>query len=200
MEHPRVLAAGADPVAAVRDLALRATPACGQTVVVAIDGRSGSGKTVLAAAVARALGAPTLRTDDLSPGWDGLAAAVLNLATWVLDPVARGERAAYPIWDWVANRWGEERVLDPLPFVVVEGCGAGVPPAGEYAAVRVWLEAPESVRKRRALARDGEAYRPYWDRWARQEDALYAAHDPSTWADLVLDGSLSDPAGTAGSG
>ena len=36
----------------------------------------------------------------------------------------------------------------------------------------VWLQLPEAQRRRRALARDGEIYRPHWERWAAQEDAL----------------------------
>jgi cytidylate kinase len=54
-----------------------------------------------------------------------------------------------------------------------------------FAAVRVWLEAPATVRKERALARDGDTYAPHWDRWAAQEDAVYAGR-PCESAHLVL--------------
>jgi cytidylate kinase len=77
-------------------------------------------------------------------------------------------------------------VVDPTSHLVVEGCGALVPPALEFAAVRVWVEAPAPVRRARALSRDGETYAPHWDRWAAQEDDVYADIRPWASADLVL--------------
>ena len=156
------------------------------TAVVAVDGRSGSGKTLLASAVADALGCPLVRLDDLYPGWDGLEAGVALLTEHVLAPLARGERAAYPRWDWMRSRPGRTVEVDAGPLLVVEGCGALVPPAVAYAAVRVWLDAPDEVRKERALSRDGETYAPHWERWAAQEDAVYAAARPRDTAHLVL--------------
>ena len=43
------------------------------------------------------------------------------------------------------------------------------------------------MRFARGIARDGEAYRPHWERWARQEDALFAADRTRDRADVVLD-------------
>ena len=68
--------------------------------------------------------------------------------------------------------------VDAGPHLVLEGCGALVPPAAAFAAVRVWVDAPTEVRKERALSRDGETYAPHWDRWAAQEDAVYASDPP----------------------
>jgi dephospho-CoA kinase len=62
-----------------------------------------------------------------------------------------------------------------------------VRPAGDYAAVGVWVEADREVRFARGIARDGETYRPHWERWARQEDALFAADRTRDRADVVLD-------------
>ena len=87
----------ADPaaVATVVDLAWAAQPRCGDVVVVAIDGRSGAGKTTLAVAVAAALEAPVAHMDEIFPGWEGLSAAVHLVTEQVLRPLARGEPAAY---------------------------------------------------------------------------------------------------------
>ena len=49
--------------------------------VVLIDGRSGSGKTSLAADVAESLGAAVLHLEDLYPGWDGLGAGSRAVAS-----------------------------------------------------------------------------------------------------------------------
>jgi uridine kinase len=178
-----------DPAAvgAVVAAGRRAAPRCGSTVVVAVDGRSGSGKTELADAVARQLGwCPVVRLDEVYPGWDGLAEGVRIVTDEVLGPLSRGEPASYPTWEWAADRWGPRRTVRPVPLLLLEGCGALSPGPARYAAVGVWVEAPEDVRRQRALARDGETYAPHWERWARQEESLLATHDPSTTADVVV--------------
>lgn len=178
----------ADPaaVATVVDLAWAAQPRCGDVVVVAIDGRSGAGKSTLAVAVAAALEAPVAHMDEIFPGWEGLSAAVHLVTEQVLRPIARGEPAAYRVWDWVAGRWGATKELPGSHFLVVEGCGSSVDPAGSYAALRVWVEAPRGVRRRRGLARDGEVFAPHWQRWADQEDAVFTADRTQERADLVV--------------
>jgi cytidylate kinase len=178
----------ADPeqVAAVVEAARAAVPVLGPTVVVAVDGRSGSGKTVLGTAVATALGCPVVHLDEVYPGWDGLAAGVELVTMRVLEPLAHGEQAGYPRWDWMRSRPGRTIPVDAATHLVLEGCGALVPPAAAYAAVRVWVDAPTDVRKVRALSRDGETYAPHWERWAAQEDVVYADARPWESADLVL--------------
>jgi len=175
-----------EQVALVVEAARAARPALGSTVVVAVDGRSGSGKTVLGTAVAAALACPVVHLDEIYPGWDGLEAGIELATDLVLDPLARGERAAYPRWDWMRSRPGRTIEVPAARHLVLEGCGALVPPAARHAAVRVWVEAPTPVRKQRALSRDGEAYAPHWDRWAAQEDAVYAGSRPWERADLLL--------------
>lgn len=174
-------------VALVVDLAQRAKPRCGGTVVVAIDGPSGSGKTTLAKGVVDALGCPVAHMDQIFPGWDGLAEAVPLLTRQVLEPLARGEQAAYRVWDWEQGTWGETIALPPHRFLVIEGCASTVLPAGAYAAARVWVEADHTVRMARGIERDGEVFRPNWERWAAQEDALFAADGTRSRADVVID-------------
>ncbi|WP_347354892.1 hypothetical protein [Intrasporangium sp.] len=183
------LTAPADPVqvATVVSLARRAEPRCGATVVVAVDGHSGSGKTTLAAAVAGALGAQLVHLDLIYPGWDGLARSVDILATHVLHPLSEGRSAAYRRWDWQRGAWAEEHPVVPAPFLVVDGCGSSVLPAGAYAAVRVFLDASPALRRARGLARDGDAYAPHWERWAAQEQELFERDGTRHRADLLID-------------
>lgn len=154
--------------------------------VVAVDGPSGSGKSVLGAALARDLGAVLVQMDDLFPGWDGLAAAPALVTDQVLEPFSRRERAAYRRWDWHRDGWAEEVEVPPARVLVVEGCGSSVGPAAAHVDVAVWVEAPRELRMRRGLDRDGEAYRPHWQRWADQEAALFAADRTRERADVVV--------------
>ncbi len=183
----------ADPrhVAAVIALVDTATRR-GDPLVVAIDGPSGSGKTTLAKGVERAL-AGTGRTgavvsmDRVYPGWDGLAAAPGLLARQVLAPLRAGRAARYRLWDWTRDAWDGWAEVPRCEVLVVEGCGSSAGPARPYVDVRVWLEAERDLRRRRGLDRDGLAYAPYWERWAAQEDALFAQERTRERADLVID-------------
>jgi hypothetical protein len=161
--------------------------------VVALDGPSGAGKTRLALALAaRVPGAAVVHLDDLYPGWDGLDAAVPLLAEQVLVPLAGTSPIAVPTWDWERDEPGARRTLTalgpPRPAVVlVEGAGAGARPVAPHLAGLIWVEAADDVRRRRALARDGDSYAPHWLRWARQETAHFRREGTRARADLVLD-------------
>ena len=73
-------------------------------------------------------------------------------------------------------------------MLVVEGVGAGARRAAAWESLLIWMEAPAPGRKKRALARDGDTFAPYWDGWAAQEDAMLARERTSQRADIVIDG------------
>jgi uridine kinase len=171
--------------------AFAGTPArAGRTRVLAIDGPSGAGKSRLAAHLAPAPdGWPVVHLDDLYPGWDGLDDGVRRLVDGVLRPLAEGAPVGHPRYDWAQGRdTGLVRPFTDTPSVlVVEGVGAGARSCAPYLSLLVWLDAPAAIRYERALARDGEGYRPHWQQWADQEEKYFAADDPRSRADLRLD-------------
>jgi chloramphenicol 3-O-phosphotransferase len=163
-----------------------APPRCGATRLVCVDGPSGSGKTTLAGHLGAALDAPVLHLDDVYPGWDGLARAVPLLLDGVVAPLRAGRPAAYRRWDWERDDWAGTVPIGSPPALVVEGVGSGARVIAAHAVLLVWIEAPRDVRFRRGIARDGEAYRPHWERWAAQEDVHFAAEGTRDRADVVL--------------
>lgn len=162
-------------------------PAAGGTRVVALDGPSGSGKTTLAADLASVLdGAPVVHMDDLYPGWDGLEDSVPRLVEWVLEPLSRAEPARYRRWDWAGGAYAETHEVAGSDVLVVEGVGCGARACAPYLSLLVWVEAPHDVRFARGMDRDGDGYRPHWERWARQEVAHFGAEGTRDRADVVL--------------
>ena len=182
-----MLTGGRTESALVAELGRRAAPKAGRTCVIAVDGRSGAGKTSLAAALRAELGAPVVALEDLYGGWDGLERGVNLLVSEVLEPLSAGRAARVPRYDWGAAAWGSPWALEPPGVLIVEGAGAGARRAGAYESVLVWIEGPASVRKRRALDRDGETFAPHWDMWAAQEDAMLARERTPERADIVVD-------------
>lgn len=160
-------------------------PACGATRVIAIDGRSGAGKTALALDLADQLGAPILHLERLYPGWRGLAATPA-LVRAVLADLAIGERGRARQWDWAADRPGAWLSIRPTPELIIEGVGAGARVLRPFLSHLTWVEAPTEVRRQRALARDGETYEPWWDVWAQQEAAYLASDRTPQVADVTI--------------
>ncbi|HEY5396335.1 MAG TPA: hypothetical protein VIL16_13150 [Trebonia sp.] len=175
-----------DGVARIAAAARRAAPRAGDTRVVAVDGRSGAGKTSLAATLRDRLRAPVVSLEDLYGGWDGLEHGIDLLVAAVLEPLAAGRAALVPRYDWIAGQWARPMVLEPPGVLIVEGVGAGARRAAAFESVLVWLEVPGPTRKQRALDRDGATFAPYWDRWAAQEDLMLAREGTPDRADVVI--------------
>ncbi len=155
--------------------------------MVALDGPSGSGKTSLADGLAAATGADVLHFDDIYPGWNGLAATPPLVRHGVLDRIAADEVGEVHRWDWEANQTGLVVRVPPVPLLILDGVGSGSATIRPYLSLLLWVEAPLADRKRRALARDGGAYEPFWDVWADQEARHFAAEQTRIHADRIID-------------
>lgn len=154
------------------------TPAPGGTLLIGVDGFSGSGKTWLATRLADALGAPLLHVDAYVPGWHGLAAGVEALGRDLVRPWSQGRTGHPQTFDWDAGRPGPRLTLPPPPLAVLEGCGIAGLGTADGLAARVWVHASPALRARRLDRREDHlAYRPFRAVWARQEEALAARHD-----------------------
>lgn len=163
-------------VAAIRDAA------GARRSVVLIDGRSGSGKTVLGESLAPRLDAQLVSLDDLYPGWEGLEAA----SDAVHETVLRARDPGWVRWDWATSRPAEWHPVDPGLPLVIEGCGALSRANRARATFGIWLERDAEERRRRALDRDGDLFAPHWDEWAAQEAAFAAREHPTELADAIL--------------
>jgi uridine kinase len=161
--------------------------------IILLDGPSGAGKSTLADDIVAAWPGPVLpqlvRLDDIYRGWGGLRAAGEHVQHFVLEPLARARPARWQRFDWSADAPAQWHDVDPSRPLLIEGCGVLTRANAALADVRLWLDAPDDVRKRRALVRDGETYAPHWDEWQAQWESFVEREDPASSADLMLDGS-----------
>ncbi|WP_313810935.1 chorismate-binding protein [Glutamicibacter sp.] len=157
--------------------------------IIALDGRSGSGKSNFASSLAQHLAHHTsvavLRLEDTYHGWDGLLDACKRYSR-LLPALASGQSISFPTWNWDTNIVDGSQEFTPAAVVIIEGVGAANRAASAWIDFSIWLEAPEAQRKKRALARDGETYAPHWQRWADQETSYIASDAPGRHTDLVL--------------
>lgn len=171
----------------------KSTPA---PLLLAIDGRSGAGKTTLARNLltdlrAQGIDASLFHLEDLYPGWYGLRAGIDAYVSTVLAPLSQGKIAHWTPWDWASDApAAQQRQTRPTAVVLVEGVGTADPAARAYLGASLRLQATAQQRRILALARDGANYEPWWESWAAQEEALTVPDDGP--CDLTLQ--VTDPA------
>ncbi len=188
-DHPSIEVAARQ----VLEVCLAGPPTLDAGWLVCIDGPAGAGKTSLGEAVARAsrgqvTSVALLHMDDLYEGWQGLGDVAARIRDDILRPLGQGEPGRYRRWDWHADRWAEEHVVDPVALLVLEGVGSG---AREYAAAistLVWVDAPAELRLQRGVERDGETMRAAWEEWQVDEEAHFATQRTIDRATILVDG------------
>ena len=157
--------------------------------LVCLDGRAGAGKTTLAGALAAAYAGPTaiVHLDDLYEGWSGLPTIATRIARELLPDLADGRPGSIRRWDWAAGRFGSGLAVPVVDALILEGVGSYARAYDEQVSLLVWVEAPDDIRKKQALDRDGGAFELYWDQWAADEDRVHAREGTRERADLVVE-------------
>jgi uridine kinase len=174
----------------------------GRTRLVAIDGPSGSGKSVFAERLARALSGaqvaappaataapPIVHTDDLLDGWADQFTFWPRLEEWILTPLRAGQSGHYRRYDWHRRRFTPDWItVPPTPVVLVDGVSTARSAIAPELSYAIFVTAPAALGLARALERDGATLRPYLMEWRRGEERHFAADATAARADLVVDG------------
>ncbi|MEO5662046.1 MAG: 4-amino-4-deoxy-L-arabinose transferase [Nocardioides sp.] len=168
--------------------ALASPPTLGDGRLICVDGLTGAGKTTLSESLASLTGAPVIHADELLEGWGGLPGLGATIDA-LLRPLAAGRSSTWRRWDWQASAWAETHTVSPAPLLIIDGVGSGAAAYDELITTLVWLEADRDVRHVRGLARDGEDFAPYWEKWAADEAALHARERSRERADLIYSSS-----------
>jgi len=179
------MASPSDPAEQVLALALSRPATLGHGRLICVDGPAGSGKTTLATAMVALTGVPVVHMDDLYEGWDGLPSIDAQLGS-LLEPLADGMPGSYRRYDWHAGAFAETVTVPPTDLLVLEGVGSGASAYASLQTALVWVEAPHDVRMRRGIERDGDAFAPYWEAWARGERELFTRERTRERADLLF--------------
>lgn len=163
----------------------------GRPRVIAIDGRSASGKSTFAAELAAELpGVAIVHTDDVAWHHSFFEWSKV-LIDGVLDPVWSGRTVRFrpPVWD-ERGRDGAIEVPAETRTLIVEGVGAAREDLMPYIDVVIWIQSDASIARARGIARDGgdAAASAFWDQWMSAEIPFLARERPWDRADLVVTG------------
>ena len=167
-------------------------------VLVALDGRCGSGKTTLAAQLARQFPKSlTVHTDDfyLPPaqrvaGWEHLPCANMDLErlrTELLAPARAGQTISYRAYSCQEGSYLPEQLLAPQPLVIVEGSYSCHPALADCYDWKAFVTCSKAEQTRRLLAREGERYPNFAARWIPLEEGYFAKYHIEETADIILD-------------
>jgi uridine kinase len=177
-----------------------------KTVLVAVDGAGGSGKSVFAESLWTKLNAfrvpaCVVHVDDFylpstrRPRGGPLEKPIGSNFDWprlrdqVLEPLRRGQTARYDRYDWVADAMANTHEVLPGQVVIVEGIYSSRRELAPLYKMRVWVECPRELRLSRGLKRDGETARGRWeDDWMPCEDRYIREHRPQEYADATVNG------------
>jgi uridine kinase len=191
-------------VDAIRECSIRAP-----RVVVAIDGRSGSGKSTVAEAVAQAMGAVIVPCDDFFAAsvsdaeWDRRTPEqrAADAIDWrrmqreAIDPLRAGRPARWYAFDFPAGPRGDgtyplqttptERA--PKPVVLLDGAYSARPELADILDLSVLVEAVPATREARLAAREGADFLRQWHaRWDPAEEYYFGYVRPPASFDVVI--------------
>lgn len=186
------------------DAAIRAIHASnveGRPVMVAIDGRSGVGKSSFASALAKQLNAFIIDQDDFFSGIErvelsGLSPAAIadRVIQWervrdeLLTPLLRGQQVT-----WIPFDWDGEGSIAPITsrsadVVILEGTYSFRPEFADLVDVGILLDTTDEIRFGRLQHRDGDDWRDdLFDYFERGESWYFDNSRPFGSFDLVVE-------------
>ena len=167
----------------------------GTHVVVAIDGRCCSGKTTLAAFLARRFGGRVVHIDDFFLPFDlrtpdRLAQIGGNIhAERLMQEVLSHIRDTKLYYNRFSCRNGrfEQVRLTGGALTVVEGSYSLLPQLRDFYDLTVFCTIGASSQRKRVTAREGERAQMFFDRWIPMEERYFAAYHNPVAADIILD-------------
>ena len=168
-------------------------------VLVAIDGRSGVGKSLLAEIIKNRTDGALVSGDDfygggitihrqLSP--DQLADICIDRARFrtVLEALKSGGSARFHPFDWTAfdgRLSDQEKIAEPNAVLIAEGVYTFHPELRDLVDLSVLIECPEQTRLQRLVSREGKLSE--WEQqWRRAEDWYFNDLSPPSDFDLRI--------------
>ncbi len=169
----------------------------GTPLLLALDGRCGSGKTTISQELESKFPCHVFHTDDFYLPFSDRTPEQMakpgghvdfsRLKEEILDPLRQGKEVALRPYSCRSGDFEETRILPYLPFQVLEGSYAHHPDLGAVDAWKVFLTCHPHVQGERLLAREGEEkYAAFVSTWIPREEAYFAAYGVEVASDLVV--------------
>ncbi|MCL2217592.1 MAG: uridine kinase [Defluviitaleaceae bacterium] len=154
--------------------------------IIAIDGRSASGKTTMAKGWAAALGAEIIHMDDFFLPPELRTEARLSepggnihyerFIDEVLSGLKENNGFSYRVFDCKVMEYTSERSIIPALWIIVEGAYSHHPCFGDYMDLRVFSDIDSATQLERVKIRDGkEKAEDFAAKWIPMEEEYIRA-------------------------
>lgn len=163
--------------------------------VIGIDGRTGGGKTTLAARLSELIGAEVLHTDDFYLPFELRTAERMSVAGGHIDrerllseaiiPLMEGREAVYAPFDCARGRLGEPVHIKAARALIVEGSYSLHPLMGDIYALRIFCDISPALQRERLLRREGAHFSAFETRWIPLEEAYFKACSVFESCDII---------------
>lgn len=171
------------------------SPGGGGRSVLAVDGRSSSGKTTLAARLSRVQAAAVVHTDDVA-WWHSRFGWTDRLVRGVVAPFKAGNAVSYRPPEWEERRReGSIEVGSEVSILIIEGVGSSRRDLSDWLDGSLWVQADDEVRRARDEQRiaAGETTPSRLAAWLGEESPFLAAEQPWARAGAIVAGAPEVP-------
>ena len=169
----------------------------GRPLLLALDGRCGSGKTTLAAQLAaRFSQSITVHTDDFylppqqrAEGWEHVPCANMDLERLraeVLTPAREGKPFFYRAYSCREGAYLPPVCCGPIPLIIIEGSYSQHPTLAAYYDLKVFVTCSPEEQKKRLRTREGERYGNFVRRWIPLEEDYFTKYGIEAKADFEV--------------
>lgn len=200
MPHPIVFKSVEDAISTIKNSVDKKQ----RPVVIALDGRSGTGKSTIAKLLAAKLDGVAIEADDFWIGgsdgeWDARSPKekyekVLDyrrLRKEVLEPLLSGKDANWHPFNWATGHGLSEKVLhaEPKKTIMLDGAYSSQPILQDIIDISILVDVPNDVERRaRLVKREGPLYMADWHRrWDPAEDLYFSKVRPRESFDLIIE-------------
>lgn len=159
-----------------------------QPLLIAIDGRCGSGKTQLAALLQALFPCRVFHTDHYylpiaqrPVDWQQRAAGNMDLERLraeVVQPAHNGESICQRVFNCASQHLQDPQIVPPAPLTVVEGSYSLHPALNGAYDMRIFLTCSDAMQTVRLQAREGDYYDMFRRVWIPMEELYYAKCRP----------------------
>lgn len=167
-------------------------------VLIGIDGPCASGKTTLAAKLAKELGAQVVHTDDFFLPFEMKTPERLSqpgdnvhyerFYQEVAKGIETGKKSEYGVYSCSDGKIAEKKTVVPEGIIIVEGSYSLHPSMGADYDLRVFIEAPLEVRLERILERNGrEKLEVFKEKWIPMENKYFEYFGIKEKCDIIIE-------------
>ncbi|MCM1050299.1 MAG: AAA family ATPase [Clostridiales bacterium] len=169
----------------------------GKPVIVAIDGRCGSGKSSFAKLIKSTYACNVFHMDDYylpmvkrKENWEKLIGGNMDFERFkeeLLIPLRQGMAVIYKPYDCHLGTYRSCEKMEPCALTVVEGSYSTHPLLADMYDMKIFLTCSKEIQTKRLKEREKENYAAFEQKWIPMEENYFKSYNIQQNSDIVLE-------------